>query len=242
MFQCRGPNEPLGRNIKKVPSPVQSGIIRLLGHPKPARSKYRPVHSRPVPGNEIAQHISSLTTPYLTTPFFILIAGLHFVDTAYDILIYGTIAVGFTVAIPLAYAEHLRRADRVDSVHILDQHARLAPLALAGASSIMGLALLYLVGAPEGILRLGAMLFLLAGALLVATWFLKVSGHVAAWTAGTTVLVVLYGPQMAVLLMVAVPIAWSRLVLGKHTRMEVGVGLLYGIGIAAVFSWVVGLL
>ncbi len=232
----------MGRYIKKVPSPVHIGTIRLLGAPKSARPKYRLVHSPPVPGNETAQHISSITTPYLTTPFFILIAGLHFVDTAREMLLYGTVAVGFTVAIPLAYAEHLRRAGRVDSVHILDQHARMVPLALAGAGSIMGFALLYLVGAPEGILRLGAMLFLLAGALLVATWFLKISGHVAAWTAGTTVLVVLYGPQMAVLFLVAAPIAWSRLVLGKHTRMEVGVGLLYGICIAAMFSGVVGLL
>lgn len=214
----------------------------MLGAPKSARPKYRPVHSRPLPGNEIAQPISSLSTPYLTTPFFILIAGRHFVDTASEMLLYGTIAVGFTVAIPLAYAEHLRRAGRVDSVHILDREARMAPLALAGASSTMGFALLYLVGAPEGILQLGAMLFLLAGALLMATWFLKVSGHVAAWTAGITVLVVLYGPQMAILFLVAVPIAWSRLVLGKHTRMEVGMGLLYGVCIAAVFSGVVGLL
>lgn len=195
-----------------------------------------------MPGNEIAQHISSLTTPYLTTPFFILIAGLHFVDAAREMLLYGIVAVGCTVAIPLAYAEHLRRTGRVDSVHIPDQHARMAPLALAGASSIMGFALLYMVGAPEGILRLGALLFFLAGALLVATWFLKVSGHVAAWAAGTTVLIVLYGPQMAILFLVAVPIAWSRLVLDKHTRMEVGVGLLYGICIAAVASGVVGLL
>jgi membrane-associated phospholipid phosphatase len=191
--------------------------------------------------DSLPAHVSALTTPYLTTPLFILLAGLYFVDDPAEILLYGSIAVGFTVVIPLSYAEHLRRAGTVESVHIFEQHARMAPLALTGASSVMGFAVLYLVGAPEGILRLGAILFMLAGALLAATWFLKVSGHVAGWTAGTTVLVVLYGPPMIFLYLVAVPIAWSRLRLEKHTWLEVIVGFAYGITIAGVFAVVVGI-
>jgi len=182
-----------------------------------------------------------LTTPYLTTPFFILLAGLHYVRDPGEIILYGAIAVTFTVAIPLGYTEHLRRAGRVDSVHTVDQHARLGPLVLTGISSVIGFIILYLVGAPQDILRLGAMLFLLAGALVGATWLLKLSGHVAGWTAGTTVLVALYGPPFATLYIVALPIAWSRLELGKHTRTEVVVGFGYGLTIAAVFAYMVGL-
>jgi membrane-associated phospholipid phosphatase len=189
----------------------------------------------------MARTVSDLTSPYLTSPLFILLAGVHFIEAWRDVLLYGGIAVGFTVVVPLAYAEHLRRAGRVDSVHIFDQRARLAPLALTGASSMVGLAVLYLVGAPLGILRLGGLLFLLAGTVLVATLFLKISGHASAWTAGTTVIVVLNGPVAAILMLGVLPIAWSRLALGKHTSTEVLAGSIYGVVTAALLSLAVGL-
>jgi membrane-associated phospholipid phosphatase len=195
----------------------------------------------PVPDKDLPTIVSALTTPYLTTPLFILLAGLYYVKDPGDILLYGAIAVTFTVAVPLVYTELLRRTGRVESVHVFDQRARLGPLVLTGVSSVVGFLILYLVGAPGGILRLGAMLFLLAGALVGATWFLKLSGHVAGWTAGTTVLVALYGPPAALLYAVALPIAWSRLALGKHTGVEVVAGLLYGVAITAAFVWLVGL-
>lgn len=184
--------------------------------------------------------MSALTTPYLVSPAFILLSGLHFVRDPALIALYGAIAVGFTVALPLAYAEGLRRRGRVESIHIYDQQARLGPLALTGASSMAGLGVLYLVGAPEGILRLGALLILLAGSVLVATYFLKVSGHVSAWTAGTTVVVLLWGPALALLYIGTVPIAWSRTVLGMHTPVELVSGFVHGIVVAALFGWLLG--
>ena len=151
------------------------------------------------------------------------------------------LVVQTAVVIPLSYAEHLRRTGRVDSVHIFDQHARLGPLALTGVCALAAVGLLYLAGAPSAILRLGALLFLLAGAVLVATFLFKVSGHVSAWTSGTTVLVILYGPPFSVLLLFAAPIAWSRHQLGKHTSLELVVGFVYGIVTAVVLSYAVGL-
>ena len=185
--------------------------------------------------------ISTLTSPYLTSPLFILLTGLHFVRDLGQIMLYGLVAVGFTIAIPLAYTEHLRRAGRVDSIHIFDQDARIGPLALTGASSMVGFAVLYAIGAPDNILRLGALLFLLAGAVLLATAVLKISGHVSAWSAGTTVVAVLWGPLAWAAILGVLPIAWSRLALGKHTRREVLAGFGYGIAAAAVLSLVVGL-
>jgi membrane-associated phospholipid phosphatase len=193
-------------------------------------------------GSRYASLLSALTTPYLTSPLFILFAGLYFVRGLQEVAVYGVVAVGFTVVIPLGYAEHLRRRGAVDSVHIYDQHARLGPLALTGVCSLAGFGILYGIGAPVGILRLGAMLFLTAGGVLAATFFLKISGHVSAWTVGSTVLVLLWGPLTSPLFVGAVPIAWSRLALGKHTTVEVVVGFFYGVGIALGFAWLVGLL
>jgi membrane-associated phospholipid phosphatase len=189
----------------------------------------------------IARVISSLSSPYLTAPLFILLAGYYYVQDPFQIALYGSITVGFTVLIPLLYTLHLRRIGSVDSLHIIDQRSRLGPLAITGASSAVGLALLYAVGAPEEILRLAVLLFLLAATVLVATFFLKVSGHMAAWGAGTTIVVALYGPVLVPLFLIALPIAWSRLTLERHTPLEVVAGFIYGIGTAAIIAWLLDL-
>jgi len=189
----------------------------------------------------IGKAISSLSSPYLTAPLFILLAGYHYVQDPLELVLYGSIPLVFTVLIPLLYTIHLRRTGKVDSVHIIDRRSRLVPLAITGASSLVGLVLLYAVGAPEEILHLAVLLFLLAATVLVATFFLKVSGHMAAWGAGTTIVVALYGPILVPLFLIALPIAWSRLTLKKHTPLEVVAGFMYGTGTAAIISWLLEL-
>jgi membrane-associated phospholipid phosphatase len=201
----------------------------------------RAVQEPPAQIDPVARWVSALTTPFLTTPLFILMGGFRFVPDLPRLALYGAIAVGFTVGIPLAYAELLRRRGEVDSVHIFDRRARLKPLALTGASSMAGFGLLYLVGAPLGILQLGAMLFLLAVAMLLATSVLKVSGHTSAWAAGSAVVVMLYGLPVGPVLLGAVPIGWSRMVLGRHDLREVAAGFAFGILAATVLGLIVGI-
>ncbi|NOQ53587.1 MAG: phosphatase PAP2 family protein, partial [Thermoplasmata archaeon] len=43
------------------------------------------------------------------------------------------------------------------------------------------------------------------------------------------------------LFLVALPIAWSRLTLRRHTPLEVVAGFIYGICTAAIFAWLLGL-
>ncbi len=189
----------------------------------------------------LAERISAVTSPYLTVPAFILLAGYAFVTDLPELLLYWGITVGFTVGIPLSYAHYLASQGRVDSVHIFDQRARLGPLALTAASSLAGLSLLYIIGAPDGILRLAVLLPLLAVVTLGATALLKISGHVSSWATGSTVVIVLHGVYALPLLLGAVPIGWSRLALGRHRPVEVVVGLLYGIGTAALLTLLLGL-
>jgi len=194
-----------------------------------------------VPARTFAAGLSAVTTPYITAPAFILLAGLHFVDSLLELALYGGVVVGFTVAIPLAYASYLRGQGRVDSIHIYERRARLAPMALTGASSCAGLGLLYALNAPTDILRLGVLLILLAMTVLGATYVIKVSGHVTAWATGTTVMVVVYGPAASLLYLVALPVGWSRLALERHRPVEVMVGFAYGVVASLVLTLAVGI-
>ncbi len=188
-----------------------------------------------------ARALSSVTTPYLTVPAFILASGMRYVDALLEGLVYGVVLVLATVGLPLAHVIVLRRRGLVDSIHVGDRRARLGPIATAMLGAVLGLAVVWRLGAPDGVLRLGVVLAALAAVVLGATSVLKVSGHVTAWSSGTTVLFLLYGWWAAPLFVVAAPIAWARHALGRHTPQELAGGLLCGAGAAAALMLALGL-
>jgi len=185
--------------------------------------------------------LSSATTPYITVPVFILLCGARYVDGWRELLLYGGIVVGLSVLVPLAYTAHLVRKGVVEAMDVPGRFGRLGPLAAAALGAVVSLMALILLGAPSGVLRLGAMLVLLAAAVFAATAVLKISGHVTAWTAGSVALASLWGPWALAALLGALPIAWSRLALARHTPLELVAGAAYGIAVSAALAWAMGL-
>jgi membrane-associated phospholipid phosphatase len=185
--------------------------------------------------------VSAATTPYITVPVFILLCGARYVGGPRELLLYGGIVVGLSVLVPLGYTAHLVRKGVVEDMDVPGRFGRLGPLAAAALGSVVGLAALHVLGAPTGVLRLGMMLVALAAAVFAATAFLKISGHVTAWTAGCVTLASLWGPWALPSLLGALPIAWSRLALGRHTPLELVAGAAYGIAVSAVLAWAMGL-
>lgn len=189
----------------------------------------------------VARGLSVATSPYITVPVFIMLCGLRYVSDPLMGLLYGIVLVGTTVLVPLAYVLHLKRLGVVASIHVQERAARLRPIASAAAGAAVGLLVIWVLGAPAGVLRLGAMLVGLALSVMAATAVLKVSGHVTTWTSGTVVLAVIYGWWALALLAVAAPIAWARHAMGRHTPLELVAGMAYGSLVAAVLAWLVGL-
>ena len=188
-----------------------------------------------------AMWVSAATTPYITVPVFILLCGARYVRGWDELLLYGGIVVGLAVVMPLAYTAHLVRTGAVEAMDVPGRFGRLRPLAAAAVGALLGLAALYALDAPSGIVRLGIMLVALAAAVFAATGVLKVSGHVTAWTAGNVVLAALWGPWALLALLGAIPVAWSRLALGRHTPFELVAGAVYGTAVAAALAWALGL-
>jgi len=185
--------------------------------------------------------LSAVTTPYITVPVFILLCGARYVDGWRDLLLYGGIIVGLAVLVPLVYTAHLVRKGVVEAMDVPGRFGRLGPLAAAALGASAGLLALLLLGAPSGVLRLGAMLVALAAAVFAATAVLKISGHVTAWAAGSVTLGFLWGPWALAALLGALPIAWSRLALGRHTTLELAAGAAYGTAVSAALAWALGL-
>jgi len=188
-----------------------------------------------------AMWLSAATTPYITVPLFILLCGARYVDGWRELLLYGGVVVGLAVLVPLGYTAHLVREGVVEDMDVPGRFGRLGPLAAAAMGAFAGLLALLLLGAPSGVLRLGVMLVALAAAVFAATAVLKISGHVTAWAAGSVTLAFLWGPWALASLLGALPIAWSRLALGRHTPLELVAGAAYGIAVSAMLAWAMGL-
>jgi len=97
------------------------------------------------------------------------------------------------------------------------------------------------LGAPPGVPPGGAMPARRGAAVSAPTAVLKISGHVTAWTAGSVALASLWGPWALAALLGALPIAWSRLALARHTPLELVAGAAYGIAVSAALAWAMGL-
>jgi membrane-associated phospholipid phosphatase len=112
--------------------------------------------------------------------------------------------------------------------------ARLRYLAATIAFAAVGTAIVAAAGAPTRVVAVtGTMLLgLVVGALVNAKW--RGSNHAAAAAGGATMLTILYGPWFLLAFAVAAVVAWSRVVLRRHSVGEVILGLTAGVAVSAV--------
>ena len=138
----------------------------------------------------------------------------------------------FGALVPVGFVAHLKRRGVIRQMFIAEPRLRVRPLGVAGASCLVGTALLISIGAsvPMWGMLFWYGLFGLAAALVAPRWHMSL--HAAgAWgpLAGLTVSV---GVSGLILLPVAIMVSWARIAAGAHTRLQVMAGGLAGAGSA----------
>jgi membrane-associated phospholipid phosphatase len=149
-------------------------------------------------------------------------------------LLFGLAAVLIIIVPPYTFVLYGVRRGRFTDHHVGDRRQRLVPILLGMATSVVGIVVLALAGAPR-LLVAGAATIgigLLAGAVVSPFW--KMSGHT---TAAAAVLVICaevgHGwPLLAAPLVVVV--GWARVRLNDHTVAQVAAGAAVGALIAGV--------
>ncbi|HEY8373551.1 MAG TPA: hypothetical protein VIL00_12470 [Pseudonocardiaceae bacterium] len=133
--------------------------------------------------------------------------------------------------VPMLVIVRGARRGRWDGHHVRNREGRLVPLLACFASLGVGAAVAWVLHAPSRMLVLAAAML----ATLVACGYLtvvhrwKVSVHAAVAAGGLVILVVCYGPVMALLAPAVVWVCWSRVELQDHTAAQVWVGALVGV-------------
>lgn len=147
---------------------------------------------------------------------------------------WGLLGALFCGGIPIAFIVYGVKRGYWTDRHVRIRQQRAIPIVCTAVSVVVGLAVLLWMGAPREVVALVvAMLAGLAVALAV-TAFWKISVHTAVAGGTVAVLMLTYGPVVAVAAPLVALIGWSRVELRDHTPMQTFVGGLVGAVVAAM--------
>ncbi|MGV1028927.1 MAG: hypothetical protein ACOYBU_10505 [Dermatophilaceae bacterium] len=176
-----------------------------------------------------ASVVSEVLAP---TPVTLVVTAIVALSSSPELLaglVWTALAWLFAGLIPYAVVLVGVRRGQLSGRHIPDRRQRLVPMALAGASLLVGMVLLVLVGASRDVvaLLLSQVAGVAVGLAVTSRW--KASIHMAGVAGAVTVLVVMFGTPALVAVPALALVGWSRVALGAHTWAQVCAGGLLGV-------------
>ncbi|RKT52466.1 hypothetical protein [Saccharothrix australiensis] len=151
-------------------------------------------------------------------------------------LLWGLV-VGITGSIiPMLVIVRGARRGRWDGHHVTNREGRVVPFIACTSSLAIGVAVLVVGNAPHQMLALALAMFAALVTCVVITFALPVGGtrgwkislHAAVAAGASVILVVAYGPWLALSALAVLLVDWSRVELGDHTRAQVIWGSVVG--------------
>jgi membrane-associated phospholipid phosphatase len=175
--------------------------------------------------------ISIVLHPLLVLPVSALLAmffsGLSFPDSFYWLSIWIAMSLVPTVAVTWRIGE--------PGLEVPGREERLTPFVTAFTSLIFSLLVFKWVSVPESVLKLGITGAVTLAAFGIGNFFDKVSVHTGAISAVAVIFADFSLPAGILLFMASVTVAWGRVKLGRHTRVQVLQGGFLGILCGAVY-------
>ena len=142
---------------------------------------------------------------------------------------WGLLAMFFAAILPYLVTWRVRHpaGDRRPS-----RTTRAAYMGLAVVTAAAGIAVLIPLGAPSAVVKVTVTIMICLCVVAVTNALWRWSNHMAACAAGVAMLCVLFG-WYGLIAAVALPaVAWARLQLGRHSRIELVLGALCGAAVS----------
>jgi hypothetical protein len=191
-----------------------------------------PVFRAAEPREKVAKVITDVLAPANLVIGLLLLIGWHS-SHSWRGLGWGLLAALFCGVIPLGIILLGVRRGALTDKHIRVRRQRMVPMGASLVSVVAGVTALRVLGAPAEVFALAvAMLVGLATSLLVTVWW-QISIHNSVAGGAALILVMVFGPLLALCAVAVAAIGWSRLVLKAHTLPQVLAGTALG-GVAAL--------
>lgn len=130
----------------------------------------------------------------------------------------------FGSVLPLSSTYYLVRKGIIPDIYASDRTTRTEPFLWAMASYLMGVTALIYLNAPFVVTALMACYFVNTIVMLIITLYWKISIHAVGVTGPITALVFQLGARMLPFFLLMLPVAWARIELKAHNRLQVAAG------------------
>ena len=165
--------------------------------------------------------------PLLAVPLFLAV-GVHAAGTRG--LLWGLLCLFLTSGLSLVYLFFLTRSGKVRDPRSIARAERVRPLRVVAVLHVAAFLIVTLLGAPAE-LRAALLSYALATVLFaLLTPFTNLSLHAAGVSGAAVCLAYVFGAWGAVATLLVPLVWWARTELGRHTPLELALGVLVGGG------------
>jgi membrane-associated phospholipid phosphatase len=187
--------------------------------------KVKPVHVR------VARHVSNILAPVtISLPLVVLVALYHARNVPLALL-YALITLFFLSIGPLLYILIAVRMGKISDIDISRRTERAGPFLFGISSVLAGWLVLIILQGPENLQTVLIITAVSGIVMMVTTLWWKISIHASSMGGAATMLTAFYGAIMLPTFLLLILVSWSRVVLRRHTVLQVVAGSLVSIAL-----------
>ncbi|MFE2169691.1 hypothetical protein ACFXB3_32275 [Streptomyces sp. NPDC059447] len=149
---------------------------------------------------------------------------------------WGLLAALFCGVVPIGIIVLGVKRGALTDQHIRVRHQRMVPMALSLVSVVVGIGLLYVLGAPADVFALVVAMLVGLVSSLAVTVVWQISIHMSVAGGSVMILLLAFGPAVLPAALLAAAVGWSRLVLKAHTPAQLLAGTALGGTAALTFA------
>ena len=179
--------------------------------------------------SRLASFLSLLFSPFVVPIAAILLLVRVYAQTWEQFALWASISVLFVTVLPFLYIYLSVKLGKLTDIHVVIREQRKAPLLVALFSALVGVFILYLLGASRGIIYLGISYIVNAIVFLLITQLWKISLHCGVVAGCVTALAYIVTPKMAFLFFLIPIVAWARIQKKRHTLIQTFAGAIIAI-------------
>lgn len=170
--------------------------------------------------SRLASLISLLFSPFIVPTEAIILLVRIYTQTWEQFALWAFISVLFVNILPFLYIYISVKLGKLTDIHVIVREQRFVPLLFALLSALIGIIILYFLGAAKGLIHLGICYIINVIVFLLITQFWKISLHCAVVAGCVTALAHIVTPKMALLFLLILPVAWARIHKKCHTPIQ----------------------
>lgn len=197
--------------------------------------KVKPVHVR------VARLVSNILAPVTVSLPLVALVALYHARNVPLALLYALLTLFFLSIGPLIYIVIAVRLGKISDIDVSRRTERAGPFLFGISSVLVGWLVLILLQGPRNLQTVLIITAVSGIVMMVTTLWWKISIHASTMGGAATMLTAFYGAVMLPTFLLLILVSWSRVVLRRHTVLQVVAGSLVSIALTLLLLKIRGI-